>query len=195
MSDEGEDDNLVEGQLAEMFALVESYERNRTQLRQEDEMDLEFDGPQEGEQKSAVDLNRLKQPLAQAIPQANIRKIDQLLFSGATPLGTSTLEDSQPAFNMTRDQISEFRHEQSTDPLNDTEDVSFQIEPIGGRVQLKRTLGNLILGANNPFQEGEAFMGAEGMNDALVQKMNEDYAYNTPFKRIWNRKKGHLAIG
>ena len=25
--------------------------------------------------------------------------------------------------------------------------------------------------------------------------MNEDYAYNTPFKRIWNRKKGHLAIG
>ena len=25
--------------------------------------------------------------------------------------------------------------------------------------------------------------------------MNEDYAYNSPFKRIWNRKKGPQIIG
>jgi len=141
-------------------------------------------------------LSRLKEPLKQFIPQVNVQKIDRLVGTGGT--NTSTVDDSQyDMMNLTRDLLASGGKDHGPEQqlFNDTGVLSQSLERGAPKIELKRTLGNLILGANNPFQEGQAFLGTEGMKEALQKQMTEDYAYNTPFKRIWSRKKGPLEIG
>ena len=66
---------MLKSQVEDLYEEVVKCKKNKGRHSTEDG-DIELEALQENEQKSGVETNRLKQPMQQMIPQANIKKID-----------------------------------------------------------------------------------------------------------------------
>lgn len=57
-----------------------------------------------------------------------------------------------------------------------------------------RSLAEMVLSANNPYQEGLPFIGSSDINAMRERQIKSDFAYNSNMKVIWDKKKAALGL-